>query len=54
MAVILNGRVAATGLTFSLPGSGSEQFSLVVSERALRPGRNRWRLLLVGAIDTPL
>lgn len=48
LAVAVNGRVAATGVSFTLKGLTTEQFSLIVPERVLRPGRNRVELLLVG------
>jgi len=46
VAVAVNGRVAATGLTFTLRGTGREQYSLMIPERALRPGPNTIRVLL--------
>jgi hypothetical protein len=47
LALAVNGRIAATGRTFTLEGSRAEQFSLLIPERALRPGANRLELLLV-------
>jgi hypothetical protein len=47
VAVAVNGKIAATGRTFTLQGSEDEQFSLLIPERALRPGSNRLELLLV-------
>jgi hypothetical protein len=47
VALGVNGRIAATGLTFALEGSNEEQFSLFIPEKALRPGSNRLSLLLV-------
>jgi hypothetical protein len=47
IAVAVNGRIAATGRTFTLAGSRGEQFSLLIPERALRAGSNRLELLLV-------
>jgi len=47
LAVTVNGRVAATGRTFTLADGRSEQFSLLIPEHALRPGSNRVELLLV-------
>lgn len=47
VAVAVNGKIAATGLTFTLEGDDEEQFSLLMPETALRPGRNRLDLLLV-------
>ena len=38
-----NGHVVATGVTFTLTGSNKEQYSVVIPERSLRPGRNRTR-----------
>ena len=38
---MVNGRVAATGRTFTLEGHDAEEFSLLVPERAFRRGRNR-------------
>jgi hypothetical protein len=49
VALAVNGRIAATGLTFRLRGSKDEQFSLLMPERALRPGENRLELALVAA-----
>ena len=46
IAVAVNGRIAATGRTFTLEGSGVEQFSLLIPERRFRRGRNRVVLLL--------
>jgi hypothetical protein len=45
--VAVNGRVVATGVTFTLNGSDEEQYSVVMPERSLRPGRNRIGLFLV-------
>lgn len=47
VAVAVNGRVEATGRTFTLEGSDEEQYSLIVPERAFRTGQNRVELLLV-------
>jgi hypothetical protein len=49
IAVAVNGTVAATGRTFTLEGSDDEQFSVLIPERALRPGLNRIAVLLAGA-----
>jgi Sulfatase len=46
VAVAVNGRIAATGLTFTLRGSERERYSLMIPERALHPGPNRIRVLL--------
>jgi hypothetical protein len=46
IAVTINGRVAATGRTFTLAGSDDEQFSLLIPENAFRKGRNRVLLLI--------
>jgi hypothetical protein len=46
IAVALNGRIAATGRTFTLEGAHAEQFSLLIPERRFRTGRNRLVLLL--------
>jgi Sulfatase len=46
LAVAVNGRVAATGRTFTLAGRRSEQFSLLIPERALRRGSNHLELLI--------
>jgi hypothetical protein len=40
MAVAVNGRVAATGRTFSLAGSSAETFEVIVPERAFHRGAN--------------
>jgi hypothetical protein len=45
LIVALNGRVAATGRTFTLEGTDAEQFSVLIPERTLRPGPNRVQLL---------
>jgi hypothetical protein len=47
VAVAVGGRVAATGLTFTLQGSRREQYSLLVPEHAFHGGRNRVAVLLV-------
>ena len=44
VALVLNGTIAATGLTFSLEGTEAESFELIVPERAFRRGRNDARL----------
>jgi hypothetical protein len=44
VAVAVNGRIAATGVTFTLAGAAGEQYSLMVPERAFRPGVNRVEL----------
>lgn len=49
IAVAVNGRVAATGRTFTLEGGSGEQFSLLIPERDLRAGSNRLEVLLVEA-----
>jgi hypothetical protein len=46
IAVTVNGRIAATGRTFTLAGSDDEQFSLLIPENAFRKGRNRVLLLI--------
>ena len=46
IAVALNGRIAATGRTFTLEGAHAEQFSLLIPESRFRTGRNRLELLL--------
>ena len=46
VAVAVNGRVAATGLTFTLDGAEDEQYSVLVPEHALRRGHNRVEVLL--------
>ena len=48
LAVAVNGRIAATGRTFTLEGDHAEEFSVLIPERALRPGGNRVELLLAG------
>jgi hypothetical protein len=40
IALVLNGRVAAVGETFSLAGSATESFEVIVPERAFRRGPN--------------
>jgi Sulfatase len=44
IALVLNGRVAATGFTFSLEGSNAEKFELIVPESAFHPGSNEAQL----------
>jgi Sulfatase len=46
VAVAVNGRIAATGLTFTLEGADEEQYSVMIPERSLRAGRNSIRVLL--------
>jgi hypothetical protein len=45
VVVALNGRVVASGSTFSLQGGGGEYLSVMVPEEALHPGRNRVAVL---------
>jgi hypothetical protein len=40
IALVLNGRIAATGRTFSLEGSRAESFEVIVPESAFRRGAN--------------
>jgi hypothetical protein len=47
VALAVNGKIAATGVTFRLRGSSEEQFSLLMPEQALRRGRNRLELMLI-------
>jgi hypothetical protein len=47
VAVAVNGRVVATGVTFTLEGADEEQYSVIAPERAFKAGRNRIQLLLV-------
>ena len=47
VAVAVNGRVAATGVTFTLDRAGEEQYSVVVPERSFKEGTNRIQVLLV-------
>jgi hypothetical protein len=47
VAVAVNGRVVATGLTFTLEAADEEQYSVVVPERSFKAGDNRVQLLLV-------
>ena len=47
VAVAVNGRVVATGVTFTLEGADEEQYSMIAPERAFKAGRNRIQLLLV-------
>jgi hypothetical protein len=46
VAIAVNGRVVATGLTFTLAGADAEQYSVIVPERAFRKGVNRVQVLL--------
>jgi hypothetical protein len=53
VAVAVNGRVAATGLTFTLEGADEEQYSVLVPEHALHRGRNRVAVRLVSGLPLP-
>ena len=44
IALVVNGRVAVTGRTFSLQGSAVESFEMIVPESAFRSGRNEARV----------
>jgi hypothetical protein len=44
IALVLNGRIAATGRTFSLEGSSAENFEVIVPERSFRAGTNAARV----------
>jgi sulfatase-like protein len=46
VAIAVNGRVVATGTTFTLAGARTEQYSVLIPERALHAGRNRVQVLL--------
>jgi Sulfatase len=46
VAVAVNGRIVATGRTFTLEGADEEQYSVMIPERSLRSGRNSIRVLL--------
>ena len=54
IAVVVNGRVAATGRTFSLEGSDVESFEAIVPEAAFRRGRNEARVFEIVAQDGAL
>jgi hypothetical protein len=45
VALVMNGRIAATGLTFSLEGSTAESFELIVPESVFRRGPNDARVV---------
>ena len=45
LVVALNGRIAATGRTFTVEGTDAEQFSVLIPEMRLRRGANRVELL---------
>ena len=47
LAVAVNGRIRATGRSFRLRFRPAENFSFVVSEEALHPGRNDIQVLEV-------
>jgi Sulfatase len=47
VAVAVNGRVVATGLTFTLEEADEEQYSVVVPERSFEEGANRIQVLVV-------
>lgn len=47
LAVAVNGRIAGVAPTFKLSGSESEEFSILVSDRAFQDGRNTVQVLLV-------
>jgi hypothetical protein len=49
IALVLNGRVAATGFTFSLEGSDTESFELIVPETSFRGGANEARVFEIGS-----
>ena len=49
IALVLNGTIVATGLTFSLEGTPAESFELIVPERAFRRGRNEARVFEIVA-----
>jgi hypothetical protein len=49
VALALNGRIAATGLTFSLEGSTAESFELIVPESAFGSGANEARIFEISA-----
>ena len=49
VALALNGKIAATGWTFSLEGSRRESFELMVPESAFRHGPNHARLFEIVA-----
>jgi hypothetical protein len=49
IALVLNGKVAATGFTFSLAGSSTESFELIVPESSFRRGSNEARILEIGS-----
>ena len=44
IALVLNGTIAATGLTFSLERTAAESFELIVPQHAFRRGRNDARI----------
>jgi Sulfatase len=48
IALVLNGKVAATGFTFSLEGSDTESFEVMVRESAFRRGPNEARVFQIG------
>ena len=45
IALVVNGRIAATGRTFSLEGSAVEHFELILPESSFRPGANDARVV---------
>jgi hypothetical protein len=47
VALVVNGRIAATGLTFSLSGRPAEQFSFMLPESSLAEGANHLEVMLV-------
>ena len=47
LAAALNGRIVAVGESFTLAGSHTENFSILLPESAFREGRNRVQLLSV-------
>jgi Sulfatase len=49
IALVLNGRVAATGFTFSLAGSETESFEVMVPESGFRRGANEARVFEIGS-----
>jgi hypothetical protein len=54
IVLVMNGKIAATGLTFSLEGSSVEHFELIVPESAFQPGANVARVFEIVTGDASL
>jgi hypothetical protein len=48
LAIVVNGRIVATGRSFYLRGSSRESYAVIVPDSSFQPGRNSVRVLAVG------